>query len=407
MRFINNLSEQEYEEFTKKHAKSHFLQSFSWGTFCKRVKKQIPHYVGMKDDNDSLVATALILEKKTPLGYSYGYSPRGMLIDYDNKAHLKVFTKYLKEFMKEKKMIYIKFDPDIKYHDIDEEASPIENGENNYELLEYMKSLGYLHKGFYKLYDGNQPRYTFRINLKKEWEDIEKTFNKSFSKSIRRSEQYNLIIDNEFKTAEFYNLIKQNSEKDGFDPHSLEFYQIFVEEMQKNGNVKFFNAQIRPQEYLEKISKEMSELRKLLETSPKKQEDIKNKLTRLEKEKEEFSKITDKEIIVCSLICTYTENRAWSLYIGNNELGNLTFAVSRCYYEAIKDAYNRKLDFFDLFGTVGDPKTEYKNLAKLHDFKRKFGDEYLEFIGEFDLVNKHFLYKILPTLLKIYRKIRG
>ena len=78
----------------------------------------------------------------------------------------------------------------------------------------------------------------------------------------------------------------------------------------------------------------------------------------------------------------------------------------RCYYEAIKDAFNKGYDFFDLFGTPGDPHTTYKNLAKLHDFKRKYGDKYIEFIGEFDLVNKKVLYKMLPTLLGIYRKIR-
>ena len=110
--------------------------------------------------------------------------------------------------------------------------------------------------------------------------------------------------------------------------------------------------------------------------------------------------------MVCSLICTYTKNRAWSFFIGNDQLGNTTFAVSRCYYEAIKDAFDNGYEFFDLFGTVGDPNTKVKNLAKLHDFKRKFGDEYVEFIGEFDLINKKFMYKVLPILLKVYRKIR-
>ena len=74
--------------------------------------------------------------------------------------------------------------------------------------------------------------------------------------------------------------------------------------------------------------------------------------------------------------------------------------------KAIKDAYNNGYEFFDLFGTPGDPNTEYKNLAKLHDFKRKFGDEYIEFIGEFDLVNNKLLYKMLPIMLKVYRKLR-
>ena len=122
--------------------------------------------------------------------------------------------------------------------------------------------------------------------------------------------------------------------------------------------------------------------------------------------KDAFSKIDKDEVCVCSLICTYTKNRAWSLYIGSDDLANFTFAVTRSYYEAIKDAYDKGYEFFDLFGTPGDPNTKYKNLAKLHDFKRKFGDEYIEFIGEFDLVNNKILYKMLPIMLGVYRKLR-
>ena len=47
----------------------------------------------------------------------------------------------------------------------------------------------------------------------------------------------------------------------------------------------------------------------------------------------------------------------------------------------------------------------YKNLAKLHDFKRKFGDQYIEFIGEFDLVNKKVL-SHTTYIMGVYRKVR-
>lgn len=407
MKFVEDLDIEEYKEFTNSHPKAHFLQSYEWGEFCRSAKGQIPHYVGMRNDRDELVATALLLEKKTPIGYSYVYSPRGFLIDYTNRAYIKVFTNFLKDYMENKKIIYCKFDPDIKYQDIDANAQKIEGGENNYELYDYMQSLGYKHGGFYKLYQGNQPRYTFRINLNRSWEEVEGVFNKSFSKSVRRSEQYNLQIDNEVNVEAFYNLMKNNCAKDDFNAHSLEYYQKFTSAMSKGGNIKFFNASIRPKELLEQISREKQELEAQLANATKKIEDIKNKINRLAKEQEEFAKIGDDEVMVCSLICTYTEKRAWSLFIGSDEYANLTFAISRCYYEAIKDAHKNGYEFFDLFGTVGDPNTDYKNLAKLHDFKRKFGDEYIEFIGEFDLINKPFLYKILPALLKIYRKIRG
>ena len=406
MKFIENVEINRYREFESNHKKSHFLQSYEWGLFCKRAKGQVPCYVGMEDENGNLVATCLILLRKTPFGFSYGYAPRGFILDYSNKDVIKVFTTYLKEYMKNNKIIYIKFDPDIKYQDIDENGNKIDGGENNYELYDYMLSLGYKHTGFYRLYEGNQPRYTFRINLKKSWEEIEAKFNKSFMKSVKRSYSYNLIVDNDVKVDDFYRLLQSNSSKDDFDPHSLEYYKIFSEEMSKDNNMKYFNISIRPKELLENISKEIDALNKELEVSKKKEADIKNKVSRLEREKEVFSKIDKAEVCICSLICTYTKTHAWSLYIGSDDLANFTFAVTRSYYEAIKDAYNNGYEFFDLFGTPGDPNTKYKNLAKLHDFKRKFGDEYIEFIGEFDLVNNKLLYKMLPIMLKVYRKLR-
>lgn len=405
MKFIENVEIEKYKEFENNHPKSHFLQSYGWGQFCRQAKRQIPKYIGMEDNEGNLVATCLVLLKKTPLNYSYGYAPRGFILDYSNKEVIKEFTKYLRKYMHDNKIIYIKFDPDIKYQDIDENGNKIDDGNNNYELYNYMLSLGYKHTGFYKLYEGNQPRYTFRINLKRPWEEIEKVFSKSFLKSVKRSENYNLKIDNDNNVKDFYRLIQSNSSKDGFDPHSKEYYEIFTNEM-KDNTMKYFNVSIMPHELLKNIDLEINKLNEELKVSKKKEVDIKNKIARLEKEKNMFASIKEKELVVCSLICTYTKNRAWSLYIGSDELANLTFAVTRSYYEAIKDAYNNGYEFFDLFGTPGDPNTEYKNLAKLHDFKKKFGDEYIEFIGEFDLVNNKLLYKILPIMLKIYRKLR-
>ena len=406
MKFIENIDKDKYIKFTDNHQKSHFLQSYAWGQFCKRIKGQIPYYVGLENNDNNLVATALILLKKTPFGYSYGYCPRGFILDYRDLNLIKEFSSYLKQFMKDKKIIYIKFDPDISYQDIDEEARPIEGGNNNYELYNYMLSLGYKHTGFYKLYEGNQPRYTFRIDLNKDWEEIETKMSKSFLKSVKRSELYDFEIDNEPNVENFYHLIQCNSSKDDFDAHNLNYYKIFTEELEKEKLVKYFNISIKPKNLINKFTKDIDNLKLELEKNKKRKIDIINQINKLEKDIEIFNTLKEEKVIICSLICTYTKNRAWSMFIGSNEVANLTFAVTRSYYEAIKDAYNKKYDFFDLFGTPGDPHTTYKNLAKLHDFKRKFGDKYIEFIGEFDLVNNKLLYKMLPCLLNVYRRIR-
>ena len=405
LKFIDSVDRETYEKFTQGHEKSHFLESYAWGEFCRRIKGQVPHYVGMTDDKGNLVATALILERKTPLGYGYGYSPRGFIIDYKNKELIKKFTEYLKDYMKRMKLIYIKFDPDIPYQDIDEDANPISDGENNYELYDYMLKLGYRHTGFYRLYEGNQPRYTFRIDLKRDWKIIESRMSKSFLQSVKRSYQYDLEIDNEIRIKEFYKLIKNTSERDGFDPHNEKYYQTLIDEFKNY--IKFFNVSIDIAKIKDKINKELKELKDNLENVNKKRlADYNDKIKRLEKEHDLFEKYESEKRVICTIICISTDNRIWSFFQGGDELSSQTCAVMRCYYESIKDAFDNGYDFYDVFGTPGDPHTNYKNLAKLHDFKRKYGDKYIEFIGEFDLVNKKFLYKILPLLLKIYRKLR-
>lgn len=406
MKFVENIDRESYITFTDNHLKSHFLQSYAWGQFCKRVKGQIPYYVGLMDDQNNLVASALILLKKTPFGYSYGYCPRGFILDYSNLDLINEFTSYLKQFMKDKKIIYIKFNPDISYQDIDEDANPVDGGDNNYKLYEYMLSLGYKHTGFYKLYEGNQPRYTFRIDLNRSWEEIESKMSKSFLKSVKRSEIYDFEIDNNSFVNDFYRLIQCNSSKDDFDAHNLNYYKIFTEELEKENLVKYFNISIKPKELVIKFTREIENLKLELEKNKKRATDINNQISKLEKDIGVLNTLQDEKVVICSLICTYTKNRAWSMFIGSDEIANLTFAVTRSYYEAIKDAYNQKYVFFDLFGTPGDPHTTYKNLAKLHDFKRKFGDKYIEFIGEFDLISNKFLYKLLPISLSVYRKIR-
>ena len=94
------------------------------------------------------------------------------------------------------------------------------------------------------------------------------------------------------------------------------------------------------------------------------------------------------------------------MYIGNDDVATYTGAVNRLYYDFIKDAYDNHYEFADLFGVVGDPNTKYKNLAGIFEYKRKIGGDLIEFIGEFDLINKPVWYFILPLLLKIYRKHR-
>ena len=92
------LKKEEYENFVKPNKyKSHFLQSYAWGLFAKEKKNLTPYFLGLKKDK-KIVATALLLQKKLPLGYSYFYSPRGFVLDYNNKEIFNEMTKQVINF---------------------------------------------------------------------------------------------------------------------------------------------------------------------------------------------------------------------------------------------------------------------------------------------------------------------
>ena len=190
-------------------------------------------------------------------------------------------------------------------------------------------------------------------------------------------------------------LIKINSNKDGFHEYSYSYYQNIYDEFSKVKNIKIFTASINPQKLIKKFEEQLNI------------EKNNERINKLNKDLEYFKNLKNKkEHIIASLICTYSKTGAWSLYIGNDHTAEITGTINRLYYEFIKDAYENKYDYADLFGTVGDPKTKFKNLAGIFEHKRMLGGEYIEFIGEFDLINKPIWYKILPILLKIYRKVK-
>ncbi|MEG0995021.1 MAG: peptidoglycan bridge formation glycyltransferase FemA/FemB family protein, partial [Bacilli bacterium] len=83
------LSEKEFNDFSKNHELTSFYQTSMYGNSCKNDFST--HYIGIVDDN-KLIGASLILYKKIFMNFKYAYAPRGILIDYTNKALLKDFT---------------------------------------------------------------------------------------------------------------------------------------------------------------------------------------------------------------------------------------------------------------------------------------------------------------------------
>ena len=417
MKFVTEIEKKEYDTFVKSHEKSHFLQSYSWGEFVKESRGLIPHYVGVKNDKDKLIAAALLLEKKLPLGYTYFYSPRGFVIDFYDKKLLSFFTEEVKKYIKSRKAIFLKIDPDIIWSKKDFNDKEIKLETNPKIAFINLRELGFKHLGFTKNFETMQPRYTFRIDMNRPFEEIENNFSKTTKQRINKAKSLNtkVKIGDYDDLVVFNDLMTITENRKDFVSHDLNYYRKLYEIYNKDNKFTLFLGSVNLDDIITKYEKELkkykSELGKLPSENLSKSQNTKKK--ELEKEIETHEELLEKykqyrkeygiEIILNAHAIIEYGNSAWVLYAGNHNILTSTYSNYKTYYEHLKYCYDKGIKMYDQFGTIGDLSKDNPRLG-LHEFKKKFGGDYVEFIGEFDLVLKRFMYFVFTKLVPFYRK---
>ena len=416
MKFITNVDKDRYEKFVKSSKKPHFLQSYAWGEFAYKEKNVTPLYVGMEDDNKKLVATALILKKNLPMHKSYFYIPRGFVTDFDNFELVKEFTNMLKKYAKENNAIFIKIDPDLIYHEEDKDGNVIV--ENNNNLVNSFKKIGYKHLGFTKNFETMQPRYTFRIDYNKSFDEVYDAFSKTTKQRIKKAED--LGVDVRIGTKDdintFYNLMILTENRKDFITHNEKYYESLYEIWNKDNSCNIFMGSVDLDKIIklteDKINNIDSELKELplgeLSKSQKsKKAELEKQLDKLNSDLVKYKEDKDKYGSVITLSAHFIieyGNMAWVLYAGNHNVLSETYTNYETYLQHIKYYYDHGTKIYDQFGTIGDLRSD-NPLLGLHEFKKKFGGNYVEFSGEYDLVINKFMYFVFTKLVPIYRKI--
>lgn len=413
MIFVSNLNKDEYENFVKNNPKSHFMQSYAWGEFALKEKKLISHYVGLKD-NDRLVATALMLEKKLPFGFSYFYIPRGFILDYNDFSLIKVFTSEIKKYIKKYKAIFFKLDPDIIYHSQDYFDNELVS--NNDEFVKNMKKIGYKHLGFTKNFETSQPRYSFRIDMNNSLDTITDRFSKTTKQRVKKADDLGVSVkigdSSDIKT--FYDLMILTENRKDFITHNLEYYEVLYDIWNRDnkcylflGSVDLDSILLDKKKLVEELEKEYSTLfGELSKKDNTRKSELDRRITKLKYDIDNYEKIrndySSKITLSAHFIITYAD-KAWVLYAGNHNILTDTYTNYKTYSEHINYCFNNGIKLYDQFGTIGDLR-ENNPLLGLHEFKKKFGGDYVEFTGEYDYVLNKFMYFVFTKLVPIYRK---
>ena len=418
---LKNIEKEIFDDYVVNHpTKSHFLQSSEWGEFCKIKKHLTPYYLGLVNENDEMVGATLLLQKHLPMNLCYFYAPRGFVVDYNKKEVLKVMTEKVVNFAKSKKAIFVKIDPDIIYKSYNYENEENEVKTNPDEVYKTLIELGWKHLGFTKNFETSQPRYTFRIDLTQDLETIENHFSKTTKQRIAKSHKLETEVEigTDKDIKEFYNLMMLTESRKDFVSYNEDYYETLYEIFNGNKNTKatLFLGKVHFNKTIATLEKNLKDIKNQISIMPidnlsksaksKLQElerQRKNTAEEIEKYKEYKEKYGDDITLSAHMIISYGD-KAWVLYAGNHNDLSETYVNYNTYFEHIKYCKENGIKIYDQFGTIGDLSKDNPRLG-LHEFKKKFGGDYIEFLGEWDYVTNKLMYFVFTKLVPFYRNM--
>ena len=391
--------------------KAHFLSSYEWGEVSAR-RNRTPFYTGVYE-NGRLVATALVLKRSLIAGYTYFYIPRGFTMDYSDRELLSFFTESLKAMGKKHRALYFRIDPDIKLHTVDIDGNVIE-GEDNEDLVKCLETLGYRRKPLNYGFENEQPRFTFRIPLEGTVDEIEGRYSRTTKTRIRQAHEAGVTVSEGGREdiPEFVRLMEMTEKRQGFYSHDPEFFQYFYDIMSEGNMARLYFGKVNVPEIIAKlesdkktVENELTELEgKTGKKAAGKIKEAQKKLTAVEKQLDGLADKPKEIVTVSTYLDAQYADKTWALYAANDMDYGKFFANYAVYQQQIRDAKAEGREVFDVFGTVGRPE-EAGSTAGLYEFKKKWGGELTEFIGEFDYILNKPVFLAYSKLIPAYHRM--
>ena len=425
---LKKLTKKEFKTFADKNPEITFHQTEEWANL-KKVNNWDAHYIGLEDDNKKIVAGALLLSKTLPIiKKKMFYSPRGFLIDYNNKELLKKFTEEIKKYAKTENAIFIKIDPFVEYQEHDNNGDIVKNGYNNKDAVENLKSLGYKFFGFNLMQDTLQPRWMHVIETKdRNLDDVMKDMESKTRQILRKNEKCG-ITTREITRDElpiFKDIMKHTSDRREFVDRPLSYYEAMWDALHDSGILKILIAEIDFNKYEKNTLEEKEEIennlkdriykkeKNILKMNEKKynssnkqdEEAIKRLEKQLEKIKELKDEYGDKEILGGILFLIYG-NEVLSLHGGSHAKLMQFQSAYTIHFEGVKMAVEGNYNRYNFYGITGDFRKE-NPLYGLYLFKKSFGGHVVELIGEYDLIVSKFWYTVYNLAFKTYHKLKN
>lgn len=402
LEFIKNLSAKEMDAFTTQHELCNLLQSSSWAA----IKTNWDNLnVGVKK-NGKLVASAMILIKKLPLGFTLFYIPRGPIMDYCDEEVVRFMLENLVKTAKKYHCLYIKFDPAI----IKNEYMAFEYNEDIFEqcqiALTNLTNSKALHLGFSKDIAATiQPRFNANVYPVDNYEETLPKHTRKFIKTAQKN-KVNVNIYGIERVDDFARVVEMTEQRKNINLRNAQYFRQLMQVYQEDAFIYLAEVNLKQlvdekKAELEDVEKQLSEV---AENQKKKRFTLEEKLASVKKDYEEFSSIyakTNEDVsVIAGCLSIKFGNTVEMLYAGMDERFRKFMPQYEIYVKHMQDGFkaNAISRLGGVEGTLDDGLTKFKsNFNALID----------EYIGEFDLPVNKMLYHASQYAFKIRKRMKA
>ncbi|MBR4262016.1 MAG: peptidoglycan bridge formation glycyltransferase FemA/FemB family protein [Bacilli bacterium] len=220
-----------------------YYQTAGYGRLLNKFGLQ-DEYVGF-EENGNLVGAMLLFSKPIFMGYKYAYSPRGLIINYNDAQLVSSALKELKSFLNKEHFLLFKMDPLIVCSKRDKHGRILAQNNNINQVLNILKNAGFTHCGFNSYFESVKPRWEAELDLRKSTNQLFKELTKQTRNKLRKATKYGLSIykDNKYDFASIYHLIQDK------DTVNLKYYEEFHRLF--GDNLEIYYAKINTKTYVE------------------------------------------------------------------------------------------------------------------------------------------------------------
>ncbi|MCD8888445.1 aminoacyltransferase [Staphylococcus arlettae] len=416
---FTELTVKEYDNFVQNPAlESHYFQVKENIATREEDGFQVV-LLGLKDDNNQVVAASLFSKIPTMGSYVY-YSNRGPVMDYSDLGLVDYYLRELDKYLHQHNCLYVKLDPYWIYHIYDKDVNPYSNRYQNDALVNLFKAYGYEHHGFTTSYDtSSQVRWMGVLNLAGETPaSLKKQFDsqrkRNINKAINNNVRVRFLGRDEFDI--FLNLYRETEERAGFVSKTDDYFYNFIDNYGDKALIPlaYVNLDERIETIQNNINDKEARRDQMMQNENKTEKHLK-KISELDKQikhdKSELlqaSELRQTDGTILNLASGVFFANAYEVNYfsgGSSEKYNHFMGPYMMHWHMINYCFEHGYERYNFYGLSGD-FTENSEDYGVYRFKRGFNVQIEELIGDFYKPIKKAKYKLFNSLNNIRKKIK-